>query len=295
LSLKSMTGFASCAGALEGFAWRWEIRSVNGRGLDMRMRLGKRDGLEKPVREKLAKLFQRGSIQLSLTIEQENNETQILINEKVLDEVIEAARQTSEKIGSNHISADGLLSLPGVLSEVRSVETEEETAHRQDALLTSLDTLLYELSEMRTAEGAQIETVLRSHMDEVVRLSKEARDNPSRTPEAIAKKLSEQTAVLLKNSASELSQDRLYAEAALIAVKADIKEELDRIDAHAQSAVALFDENVPVGRKLEFLIQELAREANTLCAKSGDPSLTQTGLTLKTSIDQMREQILNIE
>lgn len=295
MSLKSMTGFASCSGDLEGFSWRWEIRSVNGRGLDIRMRLGKRDGLEKAVREKITKLFQRGSIQISLTIEQEKNETQILINEKVLDEVIEAARKTSEKLGSNIISADGLLSLPGVLSEERGVETQEEAAQRQEALLSSLDKLLNDMSEMRMAEGGQIETVLRTHIDQIIQLSKEARDNLSRTPEAIAKKLSEQIALLLNNSSSGLSQDRLYAEAALIAVKADIKEELDRIDAHAQSVLALFDEDVPVGRKLEFLVQELAREANTLCAKSGDPSLTQTGLTLKTSIDQMREQILNLE
>jgi uncharacterized protein (TIGR00255 family) len=295
LSLKSMTGFASCADALDGFSWRWEIRSVNGRGLDVRMRLGKRDGLEKTVREKIAKLFQRGSIQVSLTIEQETHESHIQINEKVLDQVIEVARETSEKIGGGAISADGLLSLPGVMSEVRGMESEDEAAQRQTALLASLDGLLLEMSEMRAAEGAQIETVLREQVDQITRLSKQARDNPSRSPEAIAKRLSEQTDVLLNGSSSELSQDRLYAEAALIAVKADIKEELDRIDAHASSVVALFDEDVPVGRKLEFLVQELAREANTLCAKSGDPSLTQTGLTLKTCIDQMREQILNLE
>jgi len=290
-----MTGFASCAGSVEGFSYRWEIRSVNGRGLDVRMRLGKRDGLEKTVREKISKLCQRGSIQISLTIEQENRESQVVLNEKVLDQVIEAATKASAKLGSGPVNADGLLSLPGVLSEVSASESEEETALREEALLASLDRLLGELSDMRSREGAQIETVLRTQVEQIIKLSLEARENPSRSPEAIAEKLREQTSALLKNSSSELSQDRLYAEAALIAVKADIKEELDRIDAHAQSVLELFDADVAVGRKLEFLVQELAREANTLCAKSGDPSLTQTGLTLKTCIDQMREQILNIE
>lgn len=295
MPIKSMTGFANSTGSFQGLTWRWEIRSVNGRGLDLRFRLSRRDRLEPLLRERIAQRLNRGSLQVSLHIEQDETATTVEINHAVLEQVSVAAHVLAEKMGVNPPSADGLLALPGVMTETAHKISKEEIDAQDKKLLSSFEVALTELDHTRKNEGAQIEALLRGHIDDIKKRVAEARGNPARKAEAIAEKISAQLSLLLQDHSSGLSSDRLYTEAALLAVKADIAEEIDRIEAHTETALKLLDETGPVGRKFEFLSQEFAREANTLCSKANDPGLTKTGLRLKTVIDQMREQSLNIE
>ena len=290
-----MTGFARADGEHQGLEWHWELRSVNGKGLDLRLRLPPgMDGLEPGLRDRTQKAFKRGNIQASLQIVRREAPSQVRINEAVLEEVLAIATSLRRRLGAPPVTVEGLLQMRGVL-EVGEAEADEEIeAGRQAAILASYDTALEGLKVARGEEGARLATVLAGHLDTIAQLTDEARANPSRSAEAIRERLAEQVARLAGQS-PPLDPDRLNQEAMLLAVKADIREEIDRLDAHIAQARELIASGEAVGRRLDFLAQEFNREANTLCSKSGDAALTRTGLGLKTVIDQMREQVQNIE
>ncbi len=297
MTLKSMTGFARAAGENEALNWVWEVRSVNGKGLDARFRLPPGlESLEPEIRKALSGRFRRGNFQISLQITRTTRGTNLRINREFLDLLIEEARHLTARLGPGAapVSPAQLLHVRGV------VDTEDDGARTRLAdehgtlLLHSLYEALDRLALAREEEGTRLEAVLREQIDEIARLVEEARNNPARSPEAIRERLKEQVARIVE-AGTELDEDRLYQEAVLLAAKADIAEELDRLDSHVAAARELLEQDGPVGRRFEFLTQEFNREANTLCSKSNAASLTRTGLALKAVIDRLREQVANIE
>ncbi len=297
MTLKSMTGFARAAGENEALNWVWEVRSVNGKTLDARFRLPPGlESLEPEIRKALSGRFRRGNFQVSLQIIRTSRNTNLRINRAFLDLLVEEARHLAARLGPGAapVSPAQLLHIRGV------VDTEDDGARTRladeygEALLQSLNEALDRLARVRKEEGGRLETVLREQIDEIAHLVKEARNNPARSPEAIRERLQEQVARIL-DAGTELDEERLYQEAVLLAAKADIAEELDRLDSHVAAARELLEQDGPVGRRFEFLTQEFNREANTLCSKSNAASLTRTGLALKAVIDRLREQVANIE
>ncbi len=290
-----MTGFARADGEHQGLEWHWELRSVNGKGLDLRLRLPSgMDGLEPALRDRTQKAFKRGNIQASLQIARREAASQVRINEVVLEEVLAIATALRRRLDAPPVTVEGLLQVRGVLEVGEAEAGEALEGERQAAILASYDAALQSLKAARGEEGARLAAVLADHLDTIARLTDEARANPSRSAEAIRARLAEQVARFAGQS-PPLDPDRLNQEAMLLAVKADIREEIDRLDAHVAQARELIASGEAVGRRLDFLAQEFNREANTLCSKSGDAALTRTGLGLKTVIDQMREQVQNIE
>ena len=290
-----MTGFARADGEHQGLEWHWELRSVNGKGLDLRLRLPPGlEALEPGLRDRTQKAFKRGNIQASLQIVRREAPSQVRINEAVLEEVLAIATSLRRRLDAPPVTVEGLLQMRGVLEVGEAEANEAMEAERQAAIVASYDTALENLKAARGEEGARLAAVLAGHLDTIARLTDEARANPSRSAEAIGERLAEQVARLAGQS-PPLDPDRLNQEAMLLAVKADIREEIDRLDAHIAQARELITSGEAVGRRLDFLAQEFNREANTLCSKSGDAALTRTGLGLKTVIDQMREQVQNIE
>lgn len=295
MALSSMTGFSRSEGVAEASVWAWEVKSVNSKGLDIKLRLpASLDAVEPLIRQKIAAAVTRGSIFASLTLKREVAVSEVRINETVLAQVAEAARLIAERIDARAPAIDGLLAIKGVIDVVEPEETEEARAAVQASVLAGLDKALSDLVVMRKAEGAALGAILAERLDEIAALKREAEDNPARRPEAIKAKLGESIRVLLE-SGKAFDPDRLHQEALLLASKADIREELDRLDAHVAAARKLLGEGGPVGRKLDFLAQEFNRETNTLCSKANDISLTSTGLALKAVVEQFREQVQNLE
>ncbi len=295
MTLYSMTGFARIDGSAQGQRWTWELRSVNGKGLDVRLRLPPGlDRLEIAARERLSKRLTRGNVQVSLSVTRETAATTLRVNEEVLAAVVAAMKLVSERIDAAPPTLDGILAFKGVL-ETSEVEDDEATRAALDAaLLAGLDAAVEALLEARAREGAAIGAVLSRHVDEIERLTRAAADHPARRPEAIRARLAEQVETLL-GAVPALDPQRLAQEAALIATRADIREELDRLDAHVAEARRLLGGGGAVGRRLDFLAQEFNRETNTLCSKANDRELTAIGLDLKAVVDQLREQIQNVE
>lgn len=290
-----MTGFARADGAGEGYRWTWELRSVNGKGLDIRLRLPPGfEHLEAGVREHIGAGLVRGNVQATLTTQSEAGAGHIKINDAVLTEVIAAMRRIGDRIEVQPPTLDGILSIRGVMETVDAAADEESRAALSARILVDLDNALAALVVERVREGNAIAAVLESRLTEIERLTRAAEASPARTPEAIRTRLSEQIATLLE-SAPTLDPDRLHQEAVLLATRADIREELDRLDAHIAAARSLLKEDGAVGRRLDFLAQEFNREVNTLCSKSNDRGLTSIGLELKALVDQFREQIQNLE
>ncbi|KAA5602321.1 YicC/YloC family endoribonuclease [Blastochloris sulfoviridis] len=290
-----MTGFARAEGALFGTSWAWELRSVNGKSLDVRLRTPPGfEAVEAKVRPLVQGRFARGTINATLTLQASTRVTEARINEPVLAAVIEAARLIATRIEAGAPSVDGLLALKGVIEIVEAEPSAEQRTALDAAILASFETALDALAAARLSEGAAIGAVLGGRVDEIARLTGLAEACPARTPDAIRARLTEQVRVLLEG-ANGLDPDRLHQEAVMLAAKADVREELDRLMAHVAQARRLLTEGGPVGRKLDFLAQEFGREANTLCAKANDVSLTQIGLDLKHVIDQFREQVQNLE
>ena len=297
MTLKSMTGFARAAGENEALNWIWEVRSVNGKGLDARFRLPPGlESLEPEIRKALSARFRRGNFQISLQITRTGRGTNLRINRDFLDLLVEEARHLAARLGPGAAPAS-----PAQLLHIRGVvDTEDDGARTRiadehgEALLRSLSEAMDRLARAREEEGGRLEAVLREQIEEIARLVEEARNNPARTPEAIRERLREQLARIMDTGA-EMDEDRLYQEAVLLAAKADVAEELDRLDSHVTAARELLEQDGPVGRRFEFLTQEFNREANTLCSKSNAASLTRTGLALKAVIDRLREQVANIE
>jgi uncharacterized protein (TIGR00255 family) len=295
MALTSMTGFARSAGAGHGYRWTWELRSVNGKGLDIRLRLPPSfEHLDQPARERIGKALQRGNLQVGLSLQRETTASALRVNEALLSQVMDLVRRVGSQIDAAPPTLDGLLSIRGILETVDAEDDPAIAGALAADLLLDLDTALVELVIARDREGAAIGAVLNARMDEIERLTAAAEASPARTVEAIKKKLGDQVAALLDASPA-LDPDRLHQEAALLATRADIREELDRLAAHVEAARALLAEGGPVGRKLDFLAQEFNRETNTLCAKANDRSLTAIGLDLKAAVDQLREQVQNLE
>ena len=295
MPLQSMTGFARTDGVFEGASWTWEVRSVNGRSLDVRVRLAPgHDALEPRVREACAKRFQRGNIQVGLTVKRIAGETEIRLNEAALGQVLEISRRAAEIAKVAPPKLDSLLAIRGVLEVAEPEEGAATAAARLAAMQASLDEALESLAAARAAEGQRLLAVLAEQLERVALHTRTAASSPARTPEAIGKRLGEQVQRLLQES-SQLDQMRLHQEAALLAARADIEEEIQRLGSHLAAARSLLEQGGAVGRQLDFLAQEFNREANTLCSKANDPEITRAGLALKVVIDQMREQVQNIE
>lgn len=295
MPLSSMTGFARVDGAHSGAVWRWELRSVNGRGLDLRFRLPPGyEILEQRVREAAAAALGRGNCTASLNVKGENGPGEIRLNEDALRQAIAAAERARQIAGGGGVDLGVLLTLKGVVETGEAEETSETMTARIEAMFKSFVSALAALAQAREAEGRRLEAIIAQKLSGIDALTRQARTSPSRSPEAIRKRLAEQVARLTSASA-ELEPGRLHQEAVLLAVKADVEEELERLDAHVAAARELLGASGPVGRKFEFLAQELQREANTLCAKSNAADVTRAGLALKSAIDQLREQVQNIE
>jgi len=295
MSLRSMTGFGRADGAAAGYRWTWELRSVNGKGLDMRLRLPSGfERLDLPTRERSAKLLSRGNIQATMTVWRDGASEKLVVNEDVLAGVIAAMERIGSRLSVQPPTLDGLLAVRGLIETAEPIDDPEAQAALDDAILANFDAALSDLVAMRAREGSAIAGMLQLRLDEIARLTSAAEGSPARTVEAIRARLTEQVAALI-DAAPALDPDRLHQEAVLLATKADIREEIDRLQAHVEAARTLLAEGGPVGRRLDFLAQEFNREVNTLCAKAGDRSLTAIGLELKAVVDQLREQIQNLE
>ena len=299
MSLQSMTGFARAEGRAECGAasgkWVWELRSVNSKGLDIRLRLpGGFETVEQDCRKMLSATFSRGSIQGSLNFERDGQEALPRVNEHALAAVLDAVENLRQQTGAPPPAAEAILALRGVLELGEDTATAEETAARNELVKQGLSGAIAELADARISEGRQIVEVSRDQVRQIEQLTRRIETDPSRTPEAIGKRLADQLAPLLQDVAA-IDPQRLHQEAAILATKADLREELDRLSAHVKAADELLSSKGPCGRKLDFLAQEFNRECNTICSKSNAASVTSAGLEMKVVIDQFREQIQNIE
>jgi uncharacterized protein (TIGR00255 family) len=296
MSLQSMTGFARATGQAGPAVATWEVRSVNGKSVELRLRLPPgMDRLEPKVRQAVTSRFGRGSIQCSLTLTRTvAQQPQPVVNEAFLKDIAALAKRLETQFGIAAPTADGLLSLRGVLDIPEAAETEDERAELDAALLTVLDEALVGLEAARRGEGAALLGVLALQLDEIEMLTRRAEADPSREPAAIRARLAEQVGLLL-DAGPTLDEQRLHMEAALLATRADIREEIDRLKTHVAAARVLLTQGGAVGRKLDFLAQEFNRESNTLCSKSNAGAVTAIGLELKAVVDRFREQVQNLE
>ena len=295
MALSSMTGFARSHGASGPYAFEWELKSVNAKGFDLRLRLPPGwDEIEAAAKKRAGELLSRGTVYANLNVKRANAVAQVRINEDVLSAVVKVAGQVAGRIDAVAPSVDGLLAIKGVIEVVEPDSNEEEDKAAKAAAMAGFEQALTHLVVMRRREGATLGQVLAQRMDEIEKLAKRAEAAPGRKPEAIRARLAEQVATLLEAS-DRFDQDRLTQEALLIATKADIREELDRIASHIAQAREMLGKGGAVGRRLDFLAQEFNREVNTCCSKSNDIELTNTGLEMKNVVEQFREQVQNLE
>lgn len=295
--IQSMTAFATAKGTVPGHDWTWELRGVNGKGLDLRLRVPDWiDGLEPALRARLGQVLTRGNVALSLRLTSADAGGQLAVNPDRLEDVLRAMALVEDRAMACGLSlapatAADILGLRGV---IEAGAGEADTSALCVAILADFEPVLQDFLSMRTAEGAALAEVLRAQLDEIARLTEAAQTLLVTRSADIAR--NHQTALArLRGTAPDPDPARLAQELALLAVKLDVTEELDRLRAHIRAARALLDAGAPVGRKIDFLTQEFNREANTLCAKAQHSGLTEIGLGLKTVIDQMREQVQNVE
>ena len=295
MALSSMTGFARSHGTIGGYAWAWELKSVNAKGLDLKLRLPNGwDAIEVPVRTRAAEVLARGSVFANLTVNREGVAPVARINEPVLAAVLATLKDLSGKTDAAPATLDGILALKGVMEVTDAEEKEDERHVAEAAIVVGFFETLKGLEQMRRSEGEALGRLLAARLSEIATLAARAEATPGRKAEAIRARLAEQVAALLETS-QRFDPDRLHQEAILLATKADIREELDRLAAHVAQAKKLLAGGGPIGRKLDFLSQELNRESNTLCAKANDVELTNIGLDLKAVVEQFREQVQNLE
>ncbi len=295
MSLMSMTGFSRVDASHNGVTWYWEIRSVNGRGLDVRTRLGSSgDALDAKVREAVAGAIKRGSVNVALHVQRQQGAVELRLNEDALAQVVVASERVRALTGCGAPSAEGVLAIKGVLETVEVDEDAEVVAARQGVMMESLVEALGDLVRARASEGRSLAEVVSYQFDEIERLVGVVAGSPARSVDAIRARLSEQVERLVVTQQG-FDEARLHQEAVLLATRSDVEEELKRLETHIKAGRNLLSGGGPVGRKLDFLAQEFNREANTLCSKSNDGDVTQAGLALKVVIDQMREQVQNIE
>jgi len=296
MAIASMTGFARLDGAWQEYRWVWEVKSVNGKGLDVRMRLPQGvESIDIPARALMAEHLTRGNVNCVLTFDRVNANAGVYVNNQVLDSLVDAAKAAAERHGLKKPRIEELLELRGVIEVKDTTLTEEQVAERDSILLAGLAEALRGVVTMRRSEGARMAAVLQDEIRTIGELVALARAVPSQQPGAMRERLHKQISDLLSGSSVPIDPDRLSQEAAYMAVKADVREELDRLGAHVLAATELLDSGGPAGRKLDFLAQEFGREANTVCSKSSDSALSRIGLDLKAVIDQLREQVANIE
>ena len=294
-NIHSMTGFARADGFDESFRWTWELKSVNARNLDLRLRLPPgHDNIEVRARKDIAKLFVRGNVSVHLNLTRGVQRPRIRANREILAEYLAVLDELGSGADVAPSSAAALLSLPGVLEPTEDGEGHDAADARANAMIATLNTALVGLVDARTSEGAKLEEIVGGHLSEIETLCQAAGDLAATQPKALQSRLTERLAELFDGE-TRVAEDRLVQEVALLAAKADVREELDRLAAHVTEARTLIKEGSPVGRKLDFLCQELNREVNTLCSKTSDLELTRVGLDLKTAVDRLREQIQNIE
>ena len=296
MPLISMTGFADARGTHGALRWRWEAKSVNGRGLDFRFRAAMGyEGLEVGARTLATERFKRGSLQVVLTVAAEDGGRGFRVDAAALADAVRIAKKVAEETGLAPARVDGLLGLKGVVIQEENAALNDEARMARDAaLLVTLADAFDLLKTARATEGAKLEAILLMQIGDIERLTGEARVLAAQQPFLLRERMMVQLKELLAPG-SNMSEERIAQEIALLAARADLTEELDRLLAHCQEARALIAGKEPAGRKLDFLAQEFNREANTLCSKSSDIQLTHVGLALKAVIDQLREQVQNVE
>jgi uncharacterized protein (TIGR00255 family) len=294
-TLSSMTGYARAQGSVPGIAFSVEIKSVNARGLDIRMRMTPGyDALEAEIRRRIGKLLARGSVTVNVNVDRIGEGGRVVVNQQALAAVLAALREIAGQVDAKKPSLDGILGLKGVLEQHDAPLDAEAEERLHAAIYAAVDEALAGLRAARRAEGVHLAAVLGAEIDEIESLRARAAAHPGQSRDAALARLRANLADIAAAGAG-LSEDRLAQEALLLATKADVREELDRLAAHVAAARALLAEGGPVGRKLDFLSQEFNREANTLCSKSNAVDLTAIGLDLKAVIDQFREQVQNLE
>ena len=296
--LQSMTGFSSATQSIGGRQITCEMRSVNGKSLDIRLRLPTGlEAMETDIKKRIANEIARGNIQVSVSVDASSSQPFLSIDEGVF---VALARQALRLAQANNLApptTDGLLAVRGIVSTddapALAVEIDDDF---RNALTNTIEQAIDNLVVMRQTEGASLKSALATHLHSIAEQTIAARDDPTSKPDVIKARLENQLVALLEGAGEGvLDTERLHAEAAILTTKADIREEIDRLHAHVAAASDLLAKGGPVGRKLDFLAQEFNRETNTICSKSTSPTLTATGLALKAVIDQFREQVQNLQ
>ncbi|MQW90674.1 YicC/YloC family endoribonuclease [Sinorhizobium saheli] len=295
MPLQSMTGFARREGSSGRYRWAWELRSVNGKGLDVRLRLPPGlERLEQDCRRLASQYFSRGNLQVALSLNGAETAVEAVVNREALAAVLKLREQLGDLVDPAPLRFDTLLSLRGIVDFREPEESESERAALDAEILAGLELALADLRAMREEEGRALGQVLLAQLDRIEQLTATVENDPSRSPAAIAERLAQQVALILDNAAS-IDRERLHAEVALLATKADLREEIDRLGSHIAAGRDLLAKGGPVGRKLDFLAQEFNRESNTICSKSNAAAVSAAGIELKVVIDQFREQVQNLE
>jgi uncharacterized protein (TIGR00255 family) len=290
-----MTGFARQEGSDGVLTWNWEVKSVNGRSLDVRCRLPAGwEAFDPIIRSAVQARFARGNLQVTLTVKRASSSAEVQVNRELLEQLLQVCRELENEAAVAPPQLDGLLAVPGVVTIGEGGETVEVRANREAAIRRDQDAALDALAAARLAEGARLKQIALERLSELERQLGVAKKTAAAQPESLRARLKRQLEELLED-APGIAEDRLAQEVAILVSKADVREELDRLAAHLVSARELLEGGGPIGRRLDFLCQELNREANTLCSKAGAADLTAIGLEMKVVIDQMREQVQNVE
>ncbi|MDH5187793.1 MAG: YicC family protein [Rhodospirillaceae bacterium] len=300
MNISSMTGFATSEGSNEKCAWVWEGKSVNAKGLDVRLKFPRGfDFLEAKIREAANKQFTRGNIYINLDVSWVAVNSGVALNVGVLDSILDALVTVQKNASTKGISlspptADGILGLRGVLEQNDEHISDEDRLEMERDIMAGLQDMIDGLAQNRKSEGANLALVMGEQVNAIEKLCSAATKVSATQPDKIKSRLKEQIEKLIADVPA-IDASRLATEAAVLMTKADILEELDRLCAHVAATRDLLGGGGPVGRRLDFICQEFNREANTLCSKSSDVELTNIGLELKSVIEQFREQVQNIE
>jgi uncharacterized protein (TIGR00255 family) len=295
MAIHSMTGFARAQGIDAGHSWAWEVKSVNGKSLDIRCRLAPgQDAIEGPARDRIAAKLRRGSVSAALSLTRVGAGERVAVNQAALEQLLDLRSKYAGRIDAGPPRLEALLQVRGVVEAAAEDEDDEARVARQKAILATLDEALDRLVVARRAEGERLHEILRQQIEAIRSLGAAARSLAATQPERFRLKLQDQLKLLL-DARPPVGEDRLAQELAMLILRGDVREEIDRLEAHCESAAEVLAQGGVVGRRLDFLSQEFNREANTLCSKSSDVELTRIGLALKGAIDQFREQVQNIE
>ena len=291
-----MTGFSRATGSSEEAQWIIELRSVNGRGLDMRVRLPNgMEALDSEFRKQISNKLSRGNITVNFNMKKHQSESSTELNVLAFNDLLKAAKQASEISGLPMPDLGTLLTSRNILKEAEKQESEEKVKEMHTRIMKSFNTALDDLIKARKDEGVKLSATIKERLKTIKELTEQAEKLEERKPEAIKERLKQSINHLLDQQIQDLDENRLHQEAMIIATRVDIAEELDRIKAHVAQAEELVEKDDPVGRRFDFLCQEFNREANTLGSKSISTDITQSAVELKVLIEQMREQIQNIE